>query len=66
MRRLVTRYLPSPAMVVACAALAVALGGSIQGSDFSAAADGSVYMTNGVLSASGSLWLDGISFLAES
>lgn len=28
MRRLVTRYLPSPAMVVACTALAVALGGT--------------------------------------
>ncbi len=39
---------------------------SIQGSGFSAAADGSVSMTNGTLSASGSLWLDGISFLAES
>jgi hypothetical protein len=39
---------------------------SIQGSGFSAAADGSVSMTNGTLSASGSLWLDGISFLAQS
>jgi hypothetical protein len=39
---------------------------SIQGSGFSAAADGSVSMTNGTLSAGGSLWLDGISFLAES
>jgi hypothetical protein len=39
---------------------------SIQGSGFSASADGSVNMTNGVLSASGSLWLDGISFLAQS
>ena len=28
MRRFVTRYVPSPAMVVACAALAVALGGT--------------------------------------
>jgi len=28
MRRPVTRSLPSPAMVVACAALAVALGGA--------------------------------------
>lgn len=39
---------------------------SIQGSGFSAAADGAVYMTNGTLSAGGSLWLDGISFLAQS
>lgn len=39
---------------------------SIQGSGFSAAADGSVTMTNGNLTTGGSLWLDGISFLAQS
>jgi hypothetical protein len=39
---------------------------AVQGSGFGAAVDGSVTMVNGSLVASGSLWLDGISFRAES
>jgi hypothetical protein len=39
---------------------------AIQGSGFGAAVDGSVSMQNATLLASGSLWLDGISFRAES
>jgi len=39
---------------------------SIEGSGFTAAFDGAIFMTNGNLPLGNSLWLDGVSFLAES
>ena len=39
---------------------------AVQGSGFAPSVDGSITMVNGALSTGNSLWLDGISFRAES
>lgn len=49
-----------------CAAGAQTTIISIEGSGFAAAFDGAIFMTNGTLPLGNSLWLDGVSFLAES